>query len=105
MFASHYNSAGVALGCGLDDRGSRVRFSAGGGNFSLRRRVRGPSGLVSGWCRGLFSWGWGGWGVGLATRLRLVSRSGSGWGCASASPVLLRGHERCRYLSIRDIFP
>jgi len=34
---------GVALGYGLDDRGSRVRFPAGAGNFSLRRRVRSGS--------------------------------------------------------------
>jgi hypothetical protein len=30
------NSVGIALGYGLDDRGSRVRFSAGAGNFSLQ---------------------------------------------------------------------
>jgi hypothetical protein len=30
----------VALGYGLDDRGSRVRFLAGAGNFSLHHRVQ-----------------------------------------------------------------
>jgi hypothetical protein len=30
---------GIALGYGLDDRGSRVRFPAGAGNFSLHHRV------------------------------------------------------------------
>jgi hypothetical protein len=31
------SSVGIALGYGLDDRGSRVRFPAGAGNFSLHR--------------------------------------------------------------------
>jgi hypothetical protein len=34
----------TALGYGLDDRGSRVRFPAGAGNFSLHRRVQNGSG-------------------------------------------------------------
>jgi hypothetical protein len=38
------SSAGIALGYGLDDRGSRVRFPAGAGNFSLRHRVKNVSG-------------------------------------------------------------
>jgi O-methyltransferase involved in polyketide biosynthesis len=29
------SSVGMALGCGLDDRGYRVRFPTGAGNFSL----------------------------------------------------------------------
>jgi hypothetical protein len=33
-----------ALGYGLDDRGSRVRFPAGSGNFSLHHRVQNGSG-------------------------------------------------------------
>jgi hypothetical protein len=33
----------MALGYGLDDRGSRVRFPAGGGNFSLHHRVQNGS--------------------------------------------------------------
>jgi hypothetical protein len=33
-----------ALVYGLDDRGSRVRFSAGAGNFSLHHRVQNGSG-------------------------------------------------------------
>jgi hypothetical protein len=32
------------LGYGLDDRGSRVRFPAGAGNFSLHHRVQTGSG-------------------------------------------------------------
>jgi hypothetical protein len=38
------NSVGVALGYGLDDRGSRVRFSAGAGKFSLHQRIQNGSG-------------------------------------------------------------
>jgi hypothetical protein len=34
------SSVGMALGCGLDDRGSRFRFPAGAGNFSLHHRVQ-----------------------------------------------------------------
>jgi hypothetical protein len=33
------SSVGIALGYGLDDRGSRVRFPAGAGNFSLHHRA------------------------------------------------------------------
>jgi hypothetical protein len=35
---------GIALGYGLDDRGSRVRFPAEAGNFSLHHRVQNGSG-------------------------------------------------------------
>jgi hypothetical protein len=35
---------GIAMGYGLDDRGSRVRFPAGAGNFSLHHRVQNGSG-------------------------------------------------------------
>jgi hypothetical protein len=34
----------IALGYGLDDRGSRVRFQAGVGNFSLHHRLQNGSG-------------------------------------------------------------
>jgi hypothetical protein len=34
---------GIALGYGLHDRGSRVRFLAGSGNFSLHYRVQNGS--------------------------------------------------------------
>jgi hypothetical protein len=37
------NSVGLALGYGLDDGGSRVRFPAGTGNFSLHHRVQNGS--------------------------------------------------------------
>jgi hypothetical protein len=38
------NSVGIALGYGLDCLGSRIRFSAGAGNFSLPHRVQNGSG-------------------------------------------------------------
>jgi hypothetical protein len=34
----------LTLGYGLDDRGSRVRFPAGAGNFSLHHRLQNGSG-------------------------------------------------------------
>jgi hypothetical protein len=37
------SSVGIALGYGLDNRGSRVRFTAGAGNFSLHHRVQNSS--------------------------------------------------------------
>jgi hypothetical protein len=42
--ASHDSSVGIALGYGLDDRGSRFRFPAGAGNVSLDHRVQNGSG-------------------------------------------------------------
>jgi hypothetical protein len=36
---SRDSSVGIALGYGLNDRASRVRFPAGAGNFSLHHRV------------------------------------------------------------------
>jgi hypothetical protein len=44
IFKSRDSSVGIALGQGLDDRGSRVRFRAGAGNFSLHHRVQNGSG-------------------------------------------------------------
>jgi hypothetical protein len=44
MSKSRDSSVGIALGYGLDDRGSRVRFPAGAGNFSLRQSVQNGSG-------------------------------------------------------------
>jgi hypothetical protein len=41
---SHDSSVGIALGYGLDDRGSRFRFPVGAGNFSLHHRVQNGSG-------------------------------------------------------------
>jgi hypothetical protein len=41
---SRDSSVGIALGYGLDDQGSGVRFPAGAGNFSLHHRVQDGSG-------------------------------------------------------------
>jgi hypothetical protein len=38
------SSVGIALGYGLDDRGSRIRLPAGAGNFSLHHRIQNGSG-------------------------------------------------------------
>jgi hypothetical protein len=38
------SSVGIGLSYGLDGRGSRVRFAAGAGNFSLHHRVQNGSG-------------------------------------------------------------
>jgi hypothetical protein len=38
------SSVGIAVGYGLYDRGSRVRFPAGAGNFSLHHRIQNGSG-------------------------------------------------------------
>jgi hypothetical protein len=42
---SRDSSVGIVLGCGLDDRSSRVRFPAGAGNYSLYHRVQNSSGV------------------------------------------------------------
>jgi hypothetical protein len=43
---SHDSSVGIALGYGLDDWGSRVRFPVRAGNFSLHHRVQTGSGAL-----------------------------------------------------------
>jgi hypothetical protein len=40
----HAALVGIALGYGLDDRGSRVRFPAGAGNLSFHHSVQNGSG-------------------------------------------------------------
>jgi hypothetical protein len=40
----HCSSVSIALGYGLDDRGSGVRFQEGARNFSLHHRVHNGSG-------------------------------------------------------------
>jgi hypothetical protein len=42
---SRDSSVGIALGYRLDDRGSRVAFPEGAGNFSLHHRVQNGSGV------------------------------------------------------------
>jgi hypothetical protein len=41
---SRGSSVGIALGYGLDDQSSMVRFAAEAGNFSLQHRVQNGSG-------------------------------------------------------------
>jgi hypothetical protein len=43
MMLGRWISVGIALAYGLDERGSRVRFPAGAGNFSLHHRVQNGS--------------------------------------------------------------
>jgi hypothetical protein len=51
-----YISVGIALNYWLDDRGSKVRFPAGTGKFSLHHRVQNFSGTHPAY-QGLFPWG------------------------------------------------
>jgi hypothetical protein len=44
IMPSNGGSVGIALHYGLEDRGSRVRFPAGAGSFSLNHRVQNSSG-------------------------------------------------------------
>jgi hypothetical protein len=39
MYKSCDSSVGIALGYGLDNQGSRIRFPAWAGNFSLHHRA------------------------------------------------------------------
>jgi hypothetical protein len=45
LFKSRDSSVGIALGYGMDDRGSRFRFPAGAGNFSLYHSIQNGSGV------------------------------------------------------------
>jgi hypothetical protein len=44
LYKEEDGSVGIALGYGLDDRGSTVRFPEEAGNFSLNHRVQNSSG-------------------------------------------------------------
>jgi hypothetical protein len=52
---SRDSSVGIALGYGLDDRGSRVRFPVEAGNFSLPHSLS-PSSLLSNGYQWIFPW-------------------------------------------------
>jgi hypothetical protein len=90
---SRDSSVGIALGYGLDDRGSTVRFPAGAGNYSLHHRVQNGSGAhpasypigtrgsyLGGKAAGTWSW-----------PLTLVPRSQNEWSYASTPPIRLHG--------------
>jgi hypothetical protein len=91
---SRDRAVGIELCYGLDDRGSRFRFPAGAGNFSLHHRVQNGS-----WAhtasypmgtRGSFP------GVKRPVReadhpLHLVPRSKNEWSYSSTPPILFHG--------------
>jgi hypothetical protein len=57
---SRDSSVGIVLDCGLDDRGSRVRFPAGAGNFlftTVSRTALGPTQPPIQWIPGALSLG------------------------------------------------
>jgi hypothetical protein len=85
----------MALGCGLDDRGSGVRFPAGAGNFSLHHRVRNGSGARPAsypmGTRGSFPGGKAAGGVKLTTHLHLVPSSKNEWRYTYTPPIRLHG--------------
>jgi hypothetical protein len=84
---SHDSSVGTALGYGLDDRGSRVRFQAGAGNFSLHHRVQNGSGAHP----VFYPMGTSGRGVKLIIHLHLVPRSKNDWSYTFTPPIRLHG--------------
>jgi hypothetical protein len=85
----------ITLGYGLDVRGSRVRFPAGAGNFSLHHRVQNGSGAHPAsypmGTRVSFPGGKSGRGVKLTTHLHLVPRSKIEWSYNSTPPIRLHG--------------
>jgi hypothetical protein len=54
MSKNRDTSVGIALGYGLEDQGSGVRFPAGAGNFSLRHCVQtGPGSHPASYPKGI----------------------------------------------------
>jgi hypothetical protein len=93
---SRDSSVGIALRYGLDDRGSRVRFPAWTGNFSLHFRVQNGFGAYpASYPRGTRVSFRGakrpGRGVKLITHLHLVPRSKNEWSYTSTPPIRLHG--------------
>jgi hypothetical protein len=82
---SRDSSVSIALGYGLDDQGSRVRFPAGAGNFSLRHRVQTGSRAHPA------SYQMGTRGAKLTTDLHPVPRSQNKWSYTSTLPIRLHG--------------
>jgi hypothetical protein len=75
-------SVGIALGYGLDDRGSRVQFPAGAGNFSLHHRVKSDSGAQP-----PIQWAPGD----LSPGVKRPGRETDHWSYTSISPIRLHG--------------
>jgi hypothetical protein len=92
---SHDSSVGIALVYGLDDRGSRVRFPAGAGNFSHHHCIQNGSGahpaLHPMGTRVSFPGGKAARGVKLTTHLHLAPRSKNEWSYTSTPPIHLHG--------------
>jgi hypothetical protein len=91
---SRDSSVGIAMGYGLDDRGSRVRFPSGARNFSLHHRVQNSSGthpasypmgtrasFPGGKAAGAWSW----------PHLHLVPISKNAWSYTSTPAIRLHG--------------
>jgi hypothetical protein len=82
------------LGYGLDDQGSRVRFPAGVGNFSLHHRVQNGSGAHP----ASYPMGKGALSLGVKRPVRDVDHSHSSsaevknaWSYTSTPPIRLHG--------------
>jgi hypothetical protein len=92
---SRDSSVGIALGYGLDDGGSKVRFPAGGWEFFSSpprpERFWGSPSLLSNGYQGLFPWGPSGRGVKLTTHLHLVTKSKNEWSYTSIPLIRLHG--------------
>jgi hypothetical protein len=95
QFKSRDSLVGIALGYGLEDRGSRVRVPAGAGNFSLHHPVQNGSGAHPAsyplGTRGSFPRGKavGAWSWPLTSNL--MPRSKNEWTYTSTPPVCLHG--------------
>jgi hypothetical protein len=94
ILKSRDSSVGIALGYGLDDRGSKVRFPAGAGIF-FHHRVQNCSGFLPTsypmGTRGSFPGSKEARGVKLTTHLHLVPRSKNEWSYTSIPPIRLHG--------------
>jgi hypothetical protein len=88
-------SVGTVTGCGLDYRGSGVRFPVRTGNFSLHHRVQtGPGAHSASYQMGTrcsFPGGKAAGVVELTTHLHLVPRLKNEWSCTSTPPICLYG--------------
>jgi hypothetical protein len=99
LYYSHYtksrdSSVGIALGYGLDERGSRVRFPAGAGNFSLHHRIQNGSGAPQSpirWVPGALSLGVKRPGREADHSIPYSAEVKNAWSYTSTPPVRLHG--------------